>query len=199
MISGAAAGTMYSVVNRVNSCGLLPVSIFNGTICGYMLEALLISCAKCSMLPTATTIVATGFSSIIAGSVSITLSAYVLPRIISSPLSTMMFTWYNNQVLRLILQSSMCRRLFGAFMGYITSWGSENGYYHTIMLPIIAFQMQEGEFSVAGTFDLVCLCLPCAGVCLAIFLLASTNSCKLKSRKCNIADQYKQRKLGWNH
>ena len=198
MICGAAAGAMYSVVviTLRNSDQLL-VSIINGAICGYTLESFLIICASYSILPTATTIIAMGLSSIISGSISILLSAYVLPYWYSSSVVTMIFTLYNNFILQFVLKSSARRRLFGAFLGYMVSWGSENGYYHSIMLPIIAFQMQGGEFSSAGAFDLVCLCLPCAGVCLAIFLLALTNSCKLKNREFSAIDMGKQRNMGW--
>eukprot|EP01038_Epipyxis_sp_PR26KG_P008137 gene8137-11016_t len=51
----------------------------------------------------------------------------------------------------------------GGLCGYLISWGSENGYYHTIILPIIAFEMQNGEFGLFGAYDIICLCMPCAG------------------------------------
>ena len=200
MISGAAAGAMYSVAGVLhNSDHLIILSITNGIICGYVLEALLIFCAKFSLLPTATTIIATSFSSIISGCISILLSTHALPYLMLSHPIMLVYAYCRNTV-SLLMKSSLRRRLVGALLGYIISWGSEHGYYHSVMLPIIAFQMQAGELSAAGTFDLVCLCLPSAGVCLAVFLLASTNSYHLKDKENSAredVDMLKQKKIGW--
>ena len=62
--------------------------------------------------------------------------------------------------------------VFGAVLGWGVSWGSEQGYYHVIMLPLIALYMEGGNFSVLGTLDVLCLCMPCAGVCTAVYALS---------------------------
>ena len=36
----------------------------------------------------------------------------------------------------------------GGVLGLVSNWGSENGYYHTVMLPLIALEMQRGSFAV---------------------------------------------------
>lgn len=59
--------------------------------------------------------------------------------------------------------------LFGMVLGWGISWGSEEGYYHLVMLPLIAVYMDQGHFSVLGTLDMLCLCVPCAGVCSAVY------------------------------
>ena len=59
--------------------------------------------------------------------------------------------------------------VFGAGLGWGVSWGSEEGYYHLVMLPLIAVYMDQGYFSVLGTLDMLCLCVPCAGVCSAVY------------------------------
>jgi hypothetical protein len=59
--------------------------------------------------------------------------------------------------------------LFGVVLGWGISWGSEEGYYHLVMLPLIAVYMDQGNFSVLGTLDMLCLCVPCAGVCSAVY------------------------------
>lgn len=76
--------------------------------------------------------------------------------------------------------------MFGVLCGILTSWGSENGYYHTVMLPLIALEMGFGELSFFGAFDLVCLCMPCAGVCSAVYL-----------KSLYLPKDKKHRQLGW--
>ena len=36
----------------------------------------------------------------------------------------------------------------GGVLGWASNWGSEHGYYHTVMLPLIALEMQRGSFAV---------------------------------------------------
>jgi hypothetical protein len=33
-------------------------------------------------------------------------------------------------------------------LGLVSNWGSEHGYYHTVMLPLIALEMQRGSFAL---------------------------------------------------
>jgi hypothetical protein len=72
----------------------------------------------------------------------------------------------------MLLFGSVCDgfTILGCILGWAVSWGSEQGYYHVIMLPLIALGMEGGNFSVLGTYDSFCLCVPCAGVCFAIYL-----------------------------
>lgn len=71
-----------------------------------------------------------------------------------------------------LLFGSVCDgfTILGSILGWAVSWGSEQGYYHVIMLPLIALGMEGGSFSVLGTYDSFCLCVPCAGVCFAIYI-----------------------------
>ena len=70
-------------------------------------------------------------------------------------------------------------------MGWGISWGSEEGYYHLIMLPLIALGMESGNFSLLGTLDMLCLCLPCAGVCSAVYILSVLAVRKERKEKLN--------------
>lgn len=72
----------------------------------------------------------------------------------------------------MLLFGSVCDGFttLGCILGWAVSWGSEQGYYHVIMLPLIALGMEGGMFSVLGTYDSFCLCVPCAGVCFAIYI-----------------------------
>jgi hypothetical protein len=72
----------------------------------------------------------------------------------------------------MLLFGSVCDgfTILGCILGWAVSWGSEQGYYHVIMLPLIALGMEGGNFSVLGTYDSFCLCVPCAGVCFAIYI-----------------------------
>ena len=59
----------------------------------------------------------------------------------------------------------------GFALGVLTKWGSMNGYYHSVMFPLIMIEMAEGgSFSLLGAFDMACLCCVCAGVCAGIAL-----------------------------
>jgi len=40
----------------------------------------------------------------------------------------------------------------GGGLGLASNWGSENGYYHTVMLPLIALEMQRGSFAVLVSY-----------------------------------------------
>ena len=42
----------------------------------------------------------------------------------------------------------------GAVLGGLFSWGSEQGYYHIVALPLIALAMEGGGFSIWGSLDL---------------------------------------------
>ena len=142
MISGAATGVLLAQAKRI---GILS-ALFNGLLCAELLSFLLVKCAQFSFLPTATTIIATGISSII----SATFSLYLFD-----------ILQYNIQgvavnATEIFLQGSSDMRLriiFGALCGILTSWGSENGYYHTVMLPLIALEMGFGEMSFVGAFE----------------------------------------------
>jgi hypothetical protein len=72
----------------------------------------------------------------------------------------------------MLLFGSVCDgfTILGCILGWAVSWGSEQGYYHVIMLPLISLGMEGGNFSVLGTYDSFCLCVPCAGVCFAIYI-----------------------------
>ena len=82
------------------------------------------------------------------------------------------FLYESACTISLLVFGSVCYgfTIFGCILGWVVSWGSEHGYYHVIMLPLIALGMEGGNFSVLGTFDSFCLCVPCAGVCFAIYV-----------------------------
>lgn len=64
MLTGAAAG---SFLNSDDTTPVLFLSIINGLLSAWLLEYLLVLCAKHSFFPTATTIVATGVSALLSG------------------------------------------------------------------------------------------------------------------------------------
>ena len=61
--------------------------------------------------------------------------------------------------------TTISKLFIGGFLGFLCSWGSEHGYYHLIMLPLVVYETSlDNNFSVLGAFDAACLCAPCAGV-----------------------------------
>lgn len=82
------------------------------------------------------------------------------------------FLYESACAISMLLFGSVCDgfTMLGCILGWAVSWGSEQGYYHVIMLPLIALGMEGGNFSVLGTYDSFCLCVPCAGVCFAIYI-----------------------------
>lgn len=82
--------------------------------------------------------------------------------------------------------------IFGCILGWLISWGSEEGYYHFIMLPLIALNMESGNFSLFGTLDMICLCLPCAGVCSAVYMVSALTALKEKNEVLNCAKKGKE-------
>lgn len=162
LLSGAAAGSL---------AGSMIGAFLAGTLSGYILPSLLVMCAQRSFFPTASTIVAVGMSGICGGAVVSSL------QVLAGPLLELVFAQISLVYVRMNLNSFFgfwFHVPLGALFGFLTSWGSENGYYHAIMLPIIAFEMRNANFAVAGAFDFVCLCAPCAGVCAAAYLLTKT-------------------------
>jgi len=95
-------------------------------------------CASRSLLPTAATIVAVGASAVVAGAAG-AVAAHLLDAaddLLVAPLVT---------PLAAHLAAPAAWRLragLGAGLGYATSWGSEQGYYHTVLLPLMAVCMQ---------------------------------------------------------
>lgn len=176
MISGAAVGSM--------SDNDILVSIVVGVICGWILTILLTLCSKYHFLPTSTTIISIGLSVIISGGISIYLTQLITHY--SDFLQPTRLLWKCNDLLASKVSNDMLiiiRGLIGSIIGYYSSIGSEYGYYHTIMLPLIALDMQFGNFSLFGCYDLVTLCVPCCGVCGAIFVLSYFNKISLTNDK----------------
>ena len=54
------------------------------------------------------------------------------------------------------------------------------------MLPLIALDMESGDFSIFGALDFINLCIPCAAICGAIYILAWLNVIKLTDDKNKI-------------
>lgn len=142
-ITGAAIGAL-------NPHSLLG-ALSGGVLGGRLLPRLLALCAQTSLLPTAATILSVGGSALISG-ISAAVATYYLP----SSLLAGVEPW-----------PLPLRLATGAVLGVSASWGSENGYYHTAMLPLIALEMQGGSFGVFGCLDVLCLCVPSAAVCSA--------------------------------
>ena len=101
----------------------------------------------------------------------------VIASIFCGPITLIMdlgprFLYESACAISMMLFGSVCDgfTILGCILGWAVSWGSEQGYYHVIMLPLIALGMEGGNFSVLGTYDSFCLCVPCAGVCFAIYI-----------------------------
>jgi hypothetical protein len=201
MISGAVAGAVLSQ-------GLVS-SMLVGFITGKVLSCLIVFCARKSLLPTATTIIAVGCSSIFSALLLVPVSPEIefyssmavtmlqeLPGITYSVVLATVTAVYE-EVMELSITSVVKEKsqihassieahehvflittgivcLIGGLIGWMCSVGSESGYYHSVMLPLIAFEMARNNgFSMVGSYDAVCLCMPAAGVCLAVWCLSS--------------------------
>lgn len=142
-----------------------------GSICGFLLPLLLVRCARYSLLPTSTAILSVGVSAMLSGILASTLCGPI--NLITDLGPKLMYKCAC--ALSMLLFGSVCDgfTIFGGILGWMVSWGSEQGYYHVIMLPLIALGMDGGNFSVFGTLDSFCLCVPCAGVCFAVYLLSA--------------------------
>ena len=172
MLSGAAAGALVS--------GSLLAAVCSGVLCGLLLPWLLVYCARLSLLPTATSIVTVGGAALVAGMTASTLGPWLA--ILTGSLRTKL--WLAPDALASLLSAYgiaapplwLLTSAYGFVLGWLVSWGSEQGYYHSVMLPLIILEMELGDLSVAGSFDLVCLCMPCAGICLGVWILATYNN-----------------------
>ena len=187
VLAGACAGALVGSSGSASSPFAIALAYLAGALTGHLLPKLLVKCATLSVLPTASTIVAVGGSSLIAGSFAALLNEIV---------NSLLYTYWNNAhslidgIVGLFVDfhpSGIFLIAFGGLaggaVGYLTSWGSEKGYYHAVMLPLIAWEMQRGEASILGAFDLTCLCLPCAGICAAVWLLSALPSSENNSMK----------------
>ena len=57
------------------------------------------------------------------------------------------------------------RRGLGFAIGVIFCYGSKVGWYHSIFLPLILIEMEQGDASILGAVDECTLCLVSAGIC----------------------------------
>eukprot|EP01041_Mallomonas_annulata_P009313 gene9313-19334_t len=167
MLTGAAAGSLIS--DSILS------GFIGGILCGLLLPWLLIFCARESLLPTTSTIIAIGLSAIISGVIASSITGW-----------TTLFTEFirNNiwllpegliKLIGISPQQDIINWIniaYGALSGWLVSWGSEKGYYHLLILPLILIEMERADLSVFGTLDLVCLCVPSSAVCAAVWCLA---------------------------
>lgn len=155
LLTGACAGAVPPDTS-------LLLSFIRGSFAAHLLPRALIYSSYVSLLPTAATIVSIGGTALVSG-VGTFLVRGILESYISSLLTAVaikadvFFKWPVDVVI-------------GSLLGVAVSWGSENGYYHTLILPIIALEMDSGKFGTMGCYDVLCLCAPCAGVCTAAFL-----------------------------
>ena len=155
----------------------------SGTLCGFLLPWFLIKCSKLSLLPTSTTIISVGASAMISGLLASILCSTI--ELISLILSNKFYEIMSLLALYLFGSVSSGFHLFGGILGWGISWGSEEGYYHLILLPLIALSMKSGNFSLFGTLDMLCLCLPCAGVCSAVYILSVLAAKKEMNERLN--------------
>ena len=168
-ITGAAAGALND-----NS----PIAaLLAGYVAGQLLPLFLVSCARNSLLPTASTIISTGGAALLGG-----LAAFYFR------------LWWSNASSELIstatalfhanipshsdpFKDDALKVTLGALSGMVVSWGSEAGYYHTLMLPLIVAELlATSRVGMLGCLDALCLCVPCAGVCSAVLLYHSFTS-----------------------
>lgn len=182
MITGGAVGSM-------QSDGIIIISIISGVISGWLLTFFLTLCSKYHFLPTSTTIISIGLSVIISGLVSLVSNEFVKDyRYLLQPSKLLI---YCNSLILLSnyfksYQILLIRGIIGGLLGFLSSIGSEYGYYHTVMLPLIAMDMELGDFSIFGAFDLMTLCIPSGAICCAIYLLSFLNRIKLTDEKDKI-------------
>jgi len=180
LISGAAVGSM------ANN-GVI-VSILVGVICGWMLTYLLALCSKYHFLPTSTTIISIGLSVMVSGVISIFLNQ-LLENYSHLLQPTQLLHYLNDLIATKISREQLLilRSVLGSILGYLSSLGSEYGYYHAVMLPLIALDMECGDFSLFGALDLITLCAPCAGISAGIYLLSCMNRLTLSDDKKKLA------------
>ena len=57
------------------------------------------------------------------------------------------------------------QRGLGFAIGVIFCYGSKVGWYHSIFLPLILIEMEQGDASILGAVDECTLCLVSAGIC----------------------------------
>jgi len=60
--------------------------------------------------------------------------------------------------------------LFFAIVGMLMCRGSKTGYYHSVALPLILVEMEHGDFSTIGFFDVCTLVCVSCGICAAVWL-----------------------------
>ncbi|KAG8461934.1 hypothetical protein KFE25_013953 [Diacronema lutheri] len=61
----------------------------------------------------------------------------------------------------------VARGACGAVVGAGVHWGSRRGFYHALVLPLIALEAERGEMALLGALDLLALCVVGAGACAA--------------------------------
>ena len=163
LLTGACAGA-------ISSDAPLLLSFLNGLVAAHMLPRALVLCSRLALLPTAATIISVGGVAVTSG-----ICTFATKRLVE---------FYSNKFLNVYIELmnqihtgvgvltaiGHFETAFGALLGVLVSWGSENGYYHTAMLPMIALEMDTGRFGILGCCDALCLCAPCAGVCAAVCL-----------------------------
>ena len=121
-------------------------------------------CASRSYLPTGATIVSVGGSSLVAGTAIAFMSECLAHGVgilrvhVTDMLrnSTDQYIHFLGGMMSLPSISTPTGPLLlllfgvvaGGVLGWASNWGSEHGYYHTVMLPLIALEMQSGSFAV---------------------------------------------------
>jgi hypothetical protein len=157
----------YSSILGALVSGNIFCAYISGTLCGLLLPWLLVKCARNSLLPTSTAIISVGVSAVLAGLIS---SVFCIPMtLLTNFIFEKVYEAASTAAVDMFGSVFIGFTLFGAVLGWGISWGSEEGYYHLVMLPLIAVYMDHGNFSVLGTLDMLCLCVPCAGVCSAVY------------------------------
>ena len=158
LLTGACAGA-------IASDAPLPLAMANGLIAAHLLPRALVHSSRLALLPTAATIISIGGVAVVSGVVT-----FMARRIAEIYFAMILNVTLDVANAVSLTASWPIEAIFGAVLGVVISWGSENGYYHTVMLPMIALEMDSGRFGVLGCYDALCLCAPCAGVCAAVFL-----------------------------
>lgn len=136
-------------------------SVLGGLITGYLTAILvrhtLLFCVRMNVPATMTNIICAGG---VGGIVTLIVSLMRLMDFLY------MFTSYARQLLSVaaILPG------MGCICGFLFCYGSKIGWYHSIYLPFILIEMENGKASLLGAVDQVTLVLISAGICAANIL-----------------------------
>lgn len=149
-------------ISSALSCSVCSGSILAGLISGWLIsitsERLLYWCIFHNIPATMTNMMTAGgvgmFSALLLGPISPFLRG---------------LTFWTRYCIKMTVstQSWQLRTINGLIWGSFSCYGAKVGWYHSIFLPLVLIEMEEGDASFLGAIDELTLVLVCAGICTA--------------------------------